>query len=887
MKRSTAILARWWWLLQLGVLGALTLVALAPFDLLSGRVDAIGRPENYPWWLAGFLQLLVPAVLLLVALPALRLGATPLRLWWQYPPLWIAVVLGLSLGAGVLRLVRSPAPTVPATMAHPEWLWAAAVGLMLLAVLRRAWTSRSARAGNDEVPITLETDWNALARWSAREGPVAAGHPDLFGGRPVARRIARLLSQPWGEDCGVALLGPFGSGKSSVLGWVKRELATGMNPRVWFCEVQCWGLDTSSVAPTHVLEVALAEVERHVETFALRGLPRGYQRLLTAEPSGLGGKLAEIVSPATDADRGLRQLSEILRAADARLVICIEDAERADDDFDPQHVQRLLWRLRDVPGVSFVLAVDPREVRFDFAKVCDHVERMPLVDAEQVRHLLRMVRDHCMTERFIDPVNDRATDNALDLNASSGDLESYARRRYRNSLADAILDLLETPRKLKHVVRRVARAWRGLRGEVDIDDLIVVSALREGAPDSFDFLVSELDAVRHKERDWPQPSTAIQDAWKKHVESLPNGALVQRLVDFLALEAIAQPNAKGRPQGVAHDEPNDYFRRVLAEELAGDELRDQQVLREMDAWIAGSSDEMTPRLLAATESDRRYVRVWEHFSDRVPDDKLLPLASTLLEALRKRDGVRTSGKHPAVLALWRTANRHLGRTSEASKWLSTELAAALAASLELAHELYYFWGSVRYSVVDEAGRSAARAAVVEAARSLYADPEELRKALDDERPWGLRHLLEPVDQEEPKSVLTDPSAWAWLGPVLLDLIRLQGPALAAHLLRLIGDVEGGHRLSRSNGVESWTKYSLNRDRTMAIFGARTGEVLAFVAGLAVAEADFESARPQAAQWIAEPLPHPPAPAPEPISGNAAQAGPTAGPFAGDQGTPES
>jgi hypothetical protein len=418
-----------------------------------------------------------------------------------------------------------------------------------------------------------------------------------------------------------------------------------------------------------------------------------YHRVLAVEPTGFLAGLLREPGERLDAIGELRRLTPVLKAANARLLFLVEDADRTGSDFDPQHLQRLLWALRSVPGVSFILAVDPKRAQFDSSKVCDHIEAIPRLDADDVRRVLRLVRDHCLSDfDFIDPLGDRAEKDRLDLKEADSELEAYARRRYRISVSDRLTELLVTPRQLKHVVRRVDRAWSRLYGEIDLDDVIVAIALREGSPAAFDFLLRDVDGVRDKEHEWPEPPTALQEAWRALLTELPEGNAAQKLVDFLALEAIADPNREVKPQGLQNEEPADYFRRLLAEEVPAGEIRDQEVLRDIRAWLDKSKQQLVDRLVAAEEHRRGYVRTWEHFAFLMSDADLMRLTEDVLRAVKGRDGVQSSIKRPALLALWRRANRRFAREA-AAPWLSGIITDALSLSIDLSNELYEYWAS--------------------------------------------------------------------------------------------------------------------------------------------------------------------------------------------------
>ena len=80
---------------------------------------------------------------------------------------------------------------------------------------------------------------------------------------------------------------------------------------------------------------------------------------------------------------------------------------------------------------------------------------------------------HWMAEEFIDPRPKR--ESPLHLDQEPNELIEYTRRTTEQILGGQIAALLQSPRRLKHLIRRVDRVWRNLVGEVDLDDLIVAS----------------------------------------------------------------------------------------------------------------------------------------------------------------------------------------------------------------------------------------------------------------------------------------------------------------------------------------------------------------------------------------------------------------------------
>ena len=104
----------------------------------------------------------------------------------------------------------------------------------------------------------------------------------------------------------------------------------------------------------------------------------------------------------------LRRLTPILEALNARLILIVQDVERTGATFDTRHLQRLLWALRDLPHVSFVLAIDPSASDLDFTKLCDSIEMVQQLRPWAVEDIIDTAFTHWMTEySYIDPHRNR------------------------------------------------------------------------------------------------------------------------------------------------------------------------------------------------------------------------------------------------------------------------------------------------------------------------------------------------------------------------------------------------------------------------------------------------------------------------------------------------
>jgi hypothetical protein len=776
----------------------------------------------------------------------------------RYPPLWFALVLTLGI-AWITNSCQLTAPLDPPIRWHWDAFTASLAVVLAAAVLwPKRWPWQDGHARVSATAPETATEWQSLVGWAERETPAGPGHPDLFNHLHIARRLAKPLRRPWGTDETIALLGPYGSGKTTLLNWLKAELDRATDPAVWTCQVNAWGFEDSSAAPAHVLARILDTIDKVVDCQSLRGLPAAYKQLLSADPTGVAQRVAALFAAPDDAIEALQRLTPLLKASNARLVLLVEDIDRAGPDFQPEHVQRLLWHLRKVDGVSFVLAFDPerREV-VDYSKLCDHLEVLPRLDTDAVRRPLRLLRDHCLaTPQLIHPAGSDERHDPLDLHDSESQIEIFARRRYRGP-ADAIGALLHTPRALKHVLRQTKSLWQALSGEIDVDDIILVSVLRVGAPEAFEFLVTHLDAVRAGEAgnlpglNDAEKGKTLRERWKRVLGEGPRAEAIQTIVDALALPRIAAAVRAQRPQGIAAGGPTDYFRRLLAGEMGEDELRDQTVLSDITAYLRNDKARMLVGLLNSTETSRRYVELWEYFSDLVPVECLQPIAEEIVRNLVNRDGQSATGAHPALLAAWRRSNRRLSRGPEHVDWLAKLIRMALPISMHLANDIYHRWASIQNGIVDVVGRQQLRGLWVTDARSTYSATGTILRALDPNDHWCLRYLVRPDDTEEPPSDLADPSQWNWLGALVLDALVADRTTLLPEVVNLVGDFRTEVSGREDGEVKHEDKYSLNRKRIAGMFGERANDLLR---DLAASSGDYwaiDEARRQAADLLKE------------------------------------
>lgn len=787
-----------------------------------------------------------------------------LRFAHRYPPIWLAGPMSVVLLAAGQRFFP------PLGFSHDlvigVWPWrvlqllaAIAAGVLVRAAVHSSVAADHGRGSGAAPEVDLskrKLDWPTIDRWARTE---ESSGRDLLGYRAIASRFAAILTNEavlWRRSA--ALAGPWGSGKSTILHWVDSDLRRTSGPHVWSCWVSCWGIEDSRFLAAHLLRQIIDVVNQKVDVSGLRGIPDAYLRMLGATKFGPLEWLFRR-DQGHDVLDDLTKVVPVLEAANARIVVFIEDGDRAGvQDFDPGHLERLIGRLRDLERVSCVLALDPVRVPFDLSKLCEHVELMPLLDVDSVREVLSITRDHCLHDyKFIRPLYERSDPDRLDLKQDDGQgLLKYVRRHHDKDVCDTIRDVVETPRRLKHSVRRIARIWEKLHGEVDIDDLIAVSVIRECSPAVFRFFLTNIDNVRNSPDQFNKRPQLAKEEWARLIANDGDVAKAVRLVEALGLKQLTSGTLTrhDRPQGIQGDEPVDYFRRLLAEDIADGQTRDQTVLGDMDAWLADGRLTMIEGLVDAAGDRSQYLKSWEHFAWRIPNERFGDVVSTLFErilATMRTNSTYTS--HEGLLACRRQFKRRGVKSILPPERLVRMIEQAMSMSLDFANELYYFWASTReggpYSQQD---RDEVRRALVRIAMELLTQPATLIRALQaSENLWALRQLVIPVDSEEPDSIETDLSNWQRLAVPLVKAIQGAPNAVLPQVARLIGDTTD--HIVQNDGLERRTDYAINRERTTALFGERVDALLGEAATANLETDDWlaRDARSQMDAWLLE------------------------------------
>lgn len=432
--RFCVILRRWISLVCCGTVAATVVVAFSPLlrRLSAPAVDRLSTMDPIA------ITLLVAVLTIAACWGAARgrwRGFVGVRYFFTYPPLWFAVLvaIGVLLAASVWF---DGVDTVELLVQDIQWFVAQLPVLLRLGVLLLVASAVILPLRDDFVAILRKyqnglshgsvveggqsaEDFEGLCDWLRDDSPIDSPAADCFEHNHIALRMAQRLGRKDGAPT-MALIGPLGSGKSSICELVKHDLRN--QSEVRFIRVSLWPFDSTEAAVRGVLRAILDELSRHVNVLPLVGLSEDYVTAIENTAGRYAG-IARLLRGTLDPEKILGQFSTIAHAAGLHLVLWIEDLERfsGGDQLEGElRVQREVERLGPIRAflylldrcsvVSVVVSDTSLRTRFDLGKIARFVEQVPPMEMELVWRFTNLLRTRCLSDypiAIIDPTAPR------------------------------------------------------------------------------------------------------------------------------------------------------------------------------------------------------------------------------------------------------------------------------------------------------------------------------------------------------------------------------------------------------------------------------------------------------------------------------------------------
>jgi predicted KAP-like P-loop ATPase len=315
----------------------------------------------------------------------------------------------------------------------------------------------------------------------SNDTPICDPQDDQFGVSPFAQAIARSIEKLTApEGTVIALTGPWGSGKSSVVNLIRYHLKQAEEAEsLKIIAFNPWWYPNEDAATRAffqslyvVLGKRLTERGRTIILSLGKKLLSSGNLISTAVnlfTFGFGGKIAETVSGAaaemikTDrtAEQDYHVLADELRKQTTRFLVIIDDIDRLAPD-QALAIFRLVKSVGRLPNVIYLLAFDRTLAERTLE------ERYPAD-----RHFLEKIVQAAFEVPLPDPtlLHEAILNAVLAFAQHPQDDEGV---RFRNVLADVVNPLITLPRDLVRYMGSIAVSYAAIGEEVALADLLAI-----------------------------------------------------------------------------------------------------------------------------------------------------------------------------------------------------------------------------------------------------------------------------------------------------------------------------------------------------------------------------------------------------------------------------
>lgn len=830
-----AVLRRWFHILIYGVIAAVLAMPLGRLVDHAFTTLTAFRAGDFPI----YSQVLRGVSCLgLIFLVIHQTGTRFIHLRWliRYPPTIVGAVVGVC---GVFGLAWFTDPEFAASGAAMATVFALSIVLLLVLMCLTEVSSKRKPASKLTLTRPSEITLEALAElpmeklheWLSTESAIDATVPDLFGATERARQIWKALQTQRADVGGldlrqtVVIQGHFGAGKTSVVRLVEDLANNAKGERYIFAHVNCWGF-SSIAAQEHILQQAVEELSHTVDCLALRRLPTAYADAIR-KSNWWFGILASMSIEAKEPAAQLKRFTPLLRALGAQLVIVVEDTDRNGADFDQTHIEAMLYRFREVERVSFILTAGSKS-DIDFPKIAEHILFLSPLRPNDVLALINRVRDHCRTAwSFIDP--------------TAGPYPSRNRpdrlRAGSPAWSSPLVGMLNNPRRLKKTLAEIMEKWAVLHGEVDLDELIMITALRHTAPRVFSFFGSHFREFKsvttepektqvNGDREEARKSRLVflKERWRAAVSELEDDSsylaaiLGELILSSTKITSCSIFTTSNRSQTINEystgSRADIYWERLAAGSLPRTVIHDQEVLTALFKAADGVDIDSFGRRFAASKEFAELALFFERFVQRVNEKAVLQIATPTLQALRPLPSPTMEPGALFYLARW--LDKLPYNEPAYRQWLATEMERCLPQGLLDAEQVFWRFGK---SKLDTDALASVRQQLVTSMRNHFesASAHDFAVCFRGSYPYSLGHLVHCGEKSGSDKFLTKPSEWIWLQDKLIDGMIQEPQTMIPQVMMLFGEF--------GPGGQTPTYFKYDEEKYRELFGDQWPEAL--------------------------------------------------------------
>lgn len=338
----------------------------------------------------------------------------------------------------------------------------------------------------DKPPLPEDNESYDMDTWHQQETAILTLSQDRLNRVELVKRLFDIITSNNITDTrGIAIIGPFGIGKSSIINMTLSEVQMTYHNFIQ-CRINSWGTYSSEdQIQKHLIERIIDSLGQVTSTTSLSGLPSKYISSLKGAQS-LWLDILPLFDNHSSPSSQLTEIDDLLEKLNLKVIIILEDLDRNKDaEVMLNSIAPLIDRLNDNGNFRFILSVgetlnNPNIIN----RICRYKEYVSLDRSYALDSIKKALYSTLQKKRltYIGHVS-----HFFSTNNSQGSIVSAR---------DALVSYLNNPRELKVILRQVELDWvNSLHGYCDILDLFAITTLMHYEPN---LITSLLNNTSHE-----------------------------------------------------------------------------------------------------------------------------------------------------------------------------------------------------------------------------------------------------------------------------------------------------------------------------------------------------------------------------------------------------